>query len=245
MKSESWVPPDDPDPSAILHEGVSDTRAGRYATALSKFVWFYEHSLEYDAALGAVRLSFALGYWFDLARKYPPARDALCKARDRAQDRCERSSYEFDHFHEFASINRVLGEGTRTVKTFQQICNSAPEAARRNYHVAEPFLIEVGAYATCAPFLDPTSRVALAADVFAQNQRFEKSQRAGRIPTPSFAREHFTLSIATLVALLVLNDRSSEAKEACAQALETLDGPQFRELLDAALTGHLPKPRWS
>ena len=40
---ERWTPSEHPDADAILHEAVSDARAGRYAVALAKHIWFHEN----------------------------------------------------------------------------------------------------------------------------------------------------------------------------------------------------------
>src|SRR5947209_8709006 len=119
--SKAWSPPDKPDPSEILHEGVADTREGRYEMALAKFLWFHEHALKYRPSQSAVRLSFALSYWFDLATVFPRALDALCATRDRCEKALEESRYDFEHFHELAAINRVLGEGSRTSLVFKRL----------------------------------------------------------------------------------------------------------------------------
>src|SRR4029453_2894127 len=143
---EAWAPPTNPIPSDILHEGVRDTQAARYDVALAKFVWFYENALAYEPALSAVRLSFGLGYWQDLAQKSPPALAALREARDQAERDLERSGYAYHHFAEFASLNRVLGEGNRTASAFKKLSSIDFEMARRIYHVAELFLLAPGDY---------------------------------------------------------------------------------------------------
>ena len=186
--SETWIPPPNPDPSKILHEGVDDTREAKYSVALSKFVWFHENSLAYEPHLSAVRLSFALGYWYDLAEIFPPALDAMRLARDRAEKAFEQSQYAFEHFHELASMNRVLGEGTRTANIFKRLCEIDLEVAQRVYHVAERFLIEAGDYYACRPFLDHQRRCAFASDSYQLNQQFEESRLEHPIPVPKFAQ---------------------------------------------------------
>lgn len=50
---------------------------GDFAGALAKHVWFHEHALDVDPACSGVRLSFALGSWLQLGRKYPLALETL------------------------------------------------------------------------------------------------------------------------------------------------------------------------
>jgi hypothetical protein len=57
-------------------------KSKKYPEALQRLRWFYDHCLEYDIALHAVRDSYALGYWKDLGDVYPPARQALLDLRE-------------------------------------------------------------------------------------------------------------------------------------------------------------------
>jgi hypothetical protein len=77
-----WAPPANPDPHKILDEAQDDARAGRYADALAKHVWFHENALKYEPSLAGVRLSFALGYWVAFGNSYPPALQKLKSIRD-------------------------------------------------------------------------------------------------------------------------------------------------------------------
>ncbi|MSU22012.1 MAG: hypothetical protein EXS30_11535 [Pedosphaera sp.] len=52
-----------------------------------------------------------------------------------------------------------------------------------------------------------------------------------------------TRDAATLVALLVLNERTVEAERIAVEALKEWDDPQFREDLDLAKSGRVPPPR--
>ena len=92
----NWGPGMNPDPSAILHEARADRRAGRFADALTKHVWFHENALKYVPSLSGVRLSFALTYWMELGAVYPAALRKLKRIRDDAERRagetlCARS----------------------------------------------------------------------------------------------------------------------------------------------------------
>ena len=80
-----WHAPDNPDPLEIMQSGVHDAMAGRHAVALAKFIWFHHNAHLIQSTLNAVRLSFALMYWHQLAEDYPPAMTALLEARDQAE----------------------------------------------------------------------------------------------------------------------------------------------------------------
>src|SRR5262245_12619760 len=153
-----WTPPDTPDPFEILHSAVADTRDGSHADALTKFLWFHHNALRYDEALLGVRLSFALSDWLQLAELYPPARAAFVRTRNETEA-AFAAEPSFGRFHDLAALNRELGDGLRTADAFTAVARPDPATAEGLYHVAEPFLVGVGRYEECGPFLDPPNRL--------------------------------------------------------------------------------------
>ena len=87
--------------------------------------------------------------------------------------------------------------------------------------------------------------MSLAADAYGAMRRMEEGEPAGEHSPPPLARSFYMHDVATLVGLLALNHRAEEARSARAQALTVLDDEEFRGLLDAAMNGHLPPPRFS
>ncbi|MEX0727022.1 MAG: hypothetical protein WEB58_13220 [Planctomycetaceae bacterium] len=239
----TWQPPDDPDVHGIMDEAVRDTREGRYEVALAKFRWFHENSRSV-VGLGGVRLSFALGYWIDLAEKFPPALDALYATRDESINKVFEESNCFPWFHEMASINRTLNEFDHTAEIFKRVFSSRPECAESLYHVAEPSLIKAGEFALCGQFLDPAKRIEQASESYRLLQDLEKRRSIEPFPVPPICRKRFVEEVTTLVTLLVLNNRHEEAQSSCSRALETFDDDEFRLSLDTAMTGHFPTIEW-
>jgi hypothetical protein len=237
-----WQPPDNPNPHAILHEAVHDGRTGHPDVALQKFLWFHEHATQFERGLYGVRLSFALGYWMDLASRYAPALDALVRTRDETESKYLEDPTNFELFHDLASLNSYLGEGERTATIFIRVASSDHEAAAGMYPVAEPHLVSIGAYDACGPFLNPDKRIAFAAECYRFTRRHE-SKRERREPSPPpMARRHYLHNVATLVALLVLNNRRDDARDAYNKSLLVIDDEEVRTTLDAAMAGHLPPP---
>lgn len=238
-----WTPPDDPNPSEILDSAFDDTRDGTHERALAKFLWFHENALQHQPSLSAVRLSFALGDWFELAAVFPPAKDAFLRTRDKAESAFLDDPSNFHLFQEAAALNRCLGDGIRTADLFAHIAQKDHAAAQRVYRVAERYLVAAGRYDACEPFLESQRRLALAAKVYCVSKRHEELEPPSPIPAPKLARKHYIENVATLVALLVLNDRAEDAKEAYDEALGVLDDDEFRAIMDAAMTSHLPERR--
>lgn len=237
MTNNPWTPAENPDPSEILNSAAHDKRDGNYERALAKHLWFHQSALVFQDSLSAVRLSFALGYWSELASVYPPAQEAMEKTRDQAEAEFEES-LGFHFFCDLAALNDCLGEESRTVEAFKKAAAENHKAAETIYHVAERRLVAAKCYPSCAPFLEFEERLERARECHAFNKQREESrpENQGR-PIPKLARKFFTENVATLIALLVLNDRSDDAKIAYDTALETIDDEDFRSVLDAAMAG--------
>jgi hypothetical protein len=235
-----WRPPDDPDPHEILHEAVADGRNGHPEIALAKFLWFHENATSYEPSLSAVRVSFALGYWMDLASSYRPALDAFVRVRDETESAFRKNWTDFNRFKDVASMNARLGERERTATLFLAVASQDHGAAADLYRVAERHLISAGAYRACAPFLEVDKRIARAAEHYLWQRQYEASRPPCKFPPPSVARDLYIKDVATLVALLALNDRMHEARDAHQMSLLVLDDEDFRSILDAAVTGHFP-----
>lgn len=223
-----WQPPLNPDPSAILDEAIADGRGGQPQTALAKFLWFHNNATRYERGLSAVRLSFALSYWLDLAAHYKPALDAIIYTRDETEAAFRENPTDFQLFHDLASLNARLDAGDRTARLFMEIAAENPDAAAHLYRVAESHLIEIGELGACAPFLDPDERLALAAECYELSCEFEDSCAEREPPIPRSARREYVRDVATLAALLVLNGRLEDANGVYAKSLSVVDDEDFR-----------------
>lgn len=235
----AWTPQPNDKPSDTLDSAVDDTQAERYEEALQKFLWFHEASRT-ERGMGGVRLSFALGYWMDLASQYPPAMTAFANLRDEMELRCRGNHGDFESFHDVSAFNRYLGEDRRTLDLFMDIARDYPDKAKRLYHVAERILVANGMYQQCAPFLDWEQRIETSISAYRIGLKHEESWADRGTAPPKFARRHFETESATLVALLSLNDRQSEAERVRDHCLTVLDDSAFRDTLDLAMTGHIP-----
>lgn len=242
QQTDQWLPPDSPDPRAILNEAREDHTAGRYHLALAKYVWFHNHALEHSPSLSGVRLSFALADWLKLADEFPPAMTELKQVRERAEARFRRSGGDFAAFHDFASLNRHLGEEARTAEAFKLLDRMDSEAARRVYRLAERALLSQSEYGICGKYIEPEVQLAEAVHAY----RITRDHEAQRAPTgrrpPPVARRFFVQDVATLIALVVQDDRHQQAQEVFDAAIGELDDEPFRAALYAAMTGHFPEP---
>jgi hypothetical protein len=240
---DEWKPPVNPNPQEILDEARTDALAGRYADALAKHVWFHENALEHAPALYAVRLSVALSYWGQLAAAYPPALQKLKSVRDETGKtiRNADSSRAFQRFHEYAAINRALGEDSKTTELFDWLDSNKPKVAAQAFRVAEPALIRSKQYRLCGKYIDPDQSFAEILNVYRVDKEIAKTGKHKGMLL-GFREKAFSNGTATLVALLVVNDRKADALKVAEKALREHDDPLFRAELEKAKKGEVPAP---
>lgn len=238
----AWTPPQRPDPSAILREAEADARDRRYADALAKHLWFHHNALKYDAALYGVRLSFALGSWVELAKQHRPAAEALREVRDQAGARIREGKGHHGEFHDFSSINEMLGEERATADLFAWLDRNNPALAKRSYGVAQSALIYTRQYRLCGRYIDSQETLGRLLRLYREHQRMAKDPRFGR-NFQDFADSNLSHGAGTLVALLVLNERTAEADAVVAAVLKAATPDAgFKKKMSRAREGMLPEP---
>jgi hypothetical protein len=233
------------DPSAVLHEAVSLMRQGRYAEALQKHLWFHDHALEYRPSLGGVRLSFALGYWLELAQVYPDAMQALTAVRDRKAQALSEGRGSFELFHDVAAINRCLSEDAETVALFKRLHQADPEVAGRCYHVAEKYLVAHREYETCAAYIpDPVgSFEGIRQRRQVQLEVADENPALGGSHLRDFTEARFADAVGRLVEILAGVGRRQDAERVRELALAVSASTAVRAALEDALPPPPPGPK--
>jgi hypothetical protein len=246
--AEPWTPPENPDPQKILHEARADARAKNYETALAKHVWYHENALKFQESQSAVRRSFALSHWLDLADDYPPALDELKAIRDETARRVapeKGKRIKTEDFADLAAINRTLDDESATVQVFRELDAHDAKLARRVYRYAERALVESKEYALCGRYIDSDREIFLMIQGFQTTRELEQKPRAGR-KLPEFAEKNFINEGALLVALLVVNDRKTEAENVVRELKKETGDAAFHEklakALDESMKGVVPEP---
>ena len=236
-----WQPPENPDPSTILHEAYADTRARRFDDALAKHVWYHENALKYDDGQTGVRRSFALSHWHELAERFPPAGKKLEDYREEARKQVLAAKKKvFQDFADFAAISRELEKDDEVVKLFVALDEKDPKLARQAYNSAEKALIAGKEFKLCGKYIKGDDALEREIEMFAHYRKMAKDERFGaRIGRRG--EESFREDAATIVAILVKCGREDEAKRAAAKAREAWDDELLHEALDKALLGELPE----
>jgi len=245
--ADDWTPPESPDPQAILKEIRVDLRKGRHEVALAKHLWFHEHALELRPSLSGVRLSFALSYWLELGESYPPALEKMKQVRDEVEKRIrdeDQVRVRFSDFHEFVALNRTLREEQRTAQTFKWLDETDPEDAKRVFNVAEPALIKQKAFELCGKYVNPERDLSRIGENYKSGLKLAK-ERFGQ-KHREFTENKFLNSTTMLVAILVQNNRSTEAADAAKKAKTFVKDTDLQKKLnrqlESALTGKVPNP---
>ena len=130
---ETWSPAPGvkPDLPQIFAEAQELRARGRYEEALQRHLWLHRHALETDPRYSAVRLSFWLADWTELARRYPKAKEALIEIRDHDTREVAAGRGHFDLFMDVDGINAYLQDEAATLALFQQLEHSDPQLARQ------------------------------------------------------------------------------------------------------------------
>jgi len=236
-----YTPPPNPEPQAILNEAQADAAAGRYREALAKHIWYRDNALKYQPGQRGVRNSFALMYWAELGKKYPPAMKKLQAIRTEAINQFQTKNGDAEtvtaSFITVISINNALKEKVKNVGLFKELIVDNPEAAKKVYSVLESDLIDAKEYALCGRYMDPDRS-------YARIQRlYDLDKDSGTPQLQDFDVKSFSNQTARLVAVLAINGRNDDALRISEEAAKELDTPEFAALLASARTGTVP-PQW-
>jgi hypothetical protein len=221
------------DPSAILQEAVELAKKGFHVEALHRHLWFHQHALELRPALYGVRLSFALSYWVDLGKAYPPALDALKAIRDRKLDELAAGGGSCQSFHDVVAINDNIGELTRTTELFRLLDARNPEMARECYSSAENALVAAHEYGLCERYMaDLDAR--LESIKSHRESLIQFHENLGRPLPPEVLRipdVHFARDVGHLIEILSGVGRTADAARVRNWALAISDCSEVREVL--------------
>lgn len=238
----AWTPSSTPIPSIVLREAQDDFKAGRYQDALDRHVWYHDNALKLDKGQAGVRLSFALSYWMELGKAYPPALEKLKSIQNGLETQLSAGKGDAQQFQDYSAINKPLKEVKRTSDIFILLDEKYPAQAKMVFHVALPALVTTKEYALCGKYLQTDKFYQSAVENFRSMLKFESEHPRVGSKNFSFAKQSFPNSCCTLVALLVKNNRLDEAKKVAADAAKEFDDADFKAQLEKALKGEVPPP---
>ena len=174
--------------------------------------------------------------WKRLGSEYPPAMTKLRSIRDALEEKAKNGKDLGNGIHDLAAINRTLGEDSRTTEAFKSLDSLNRKAATRAFHFVKPALVKDKAYKLYIKYVDPKRDFLQMKHLYELNQQMAEDPKFGA-DLSEHGSKTFRNGCAILVAILVVNDRKTEADEIAALAKEELDDAQFQNELDAALLG--------
>ncbi len=244
--AEDWTPPPNPEPTVILQEAQADAQERRYETALAKHVWYHENAVAIDPGQSGVRLSFAMSYWLKLGEAYPPALKKMTEIRDETEEKIRdpnRVRVQFQEFHDFTALNKTLRQEQKTAELFRWVDETDSEDAARLYGISEPALIRAKEYELCGKYIQPEKDTQRIVETYTRG--LESADRFGEA-YQTYVDKKIVNDAATLVAILIKNDRSAEAIEVAEKFRTALENEKLssklNKTLDAAIDGVVPTP---
>jgi hypothetical protein len=237
----SWEAPVNPDPSKILDEAILNCSEKNYQESLEKQLWFHKNSLKISNSYRGVRLSYALSAWVNLGKVYPKAHEELINIRNETESHVKGGEYKDFHFNDLASINKYLGEDSKTTDIFKWLDKHDSKTAKIVYFTAQPALIKEKEYALARKYLDAESLYKKIV------KSYKKIIKASKMPDlgqkmVDFGERYFSNKISTLIALLVLNNNIDEANNYAIKAKELNSNKNLHKEIDRALKGVIPDP---
>ena len=218
-------------PTKVLSQARADAIAGRHAQALEKYAWFYANALKYDESLSSARLTI-LTEWSKLSEIYPPSLIAMKKVRDQVGIEIQKIDPKTVQkaFEEFEVLNRNLKEPNLTCDLFLSIEKKNKEIAKILYRDAEDSLVQGKKFSVCNNYVS-------ADQLSIHVQEFQViKEMTGKSQLPDLVRAElykpFKQKVSTLVYLLIINKRQTEADEVIARALKELNTLEFRSELE-------------
>jgi hypothetical protein len=233
----------------LSSNSLEDMQAKNYSIALSKRIWFHQNALEVDEHYSAVRLSFGLMGWAKLGETYPPAKTLLRYVANYAKRTLMNNPVDrYSLIHEYVSLNRVLERTDQSVNFFKWLDIHHVDVAIKNFVIFQDVLTKHQQYLLYNKYLSPNvdfsqmvssyvwSIDASEKGVYGDKKRSQEMSES--------ATKTFIYNVSRLIAMLIINERSEEAKNIVEKAKLELNSDEFVRSINRALDGKLPASRY-
>lgn len=212
-----------------LNAARQAAREGRHEEALRELLWFHHHALEENRALAGVRLSYALHYWLDLGKSYPPAKQALLDLREQTAQRLRQGEGKRALFHDVAAIDDRLGQACATYELYLALAERFPALAAECAPLALPAIVAAKDYLLAHQLRsDPETRIRSSALVLRQDIHDIKHRRFTRAPQRWASIKTYTESVRRDVEITAGIGECGEARRLAALAAELIYDPSLR-----------------
>ena len=194
-----------------LEAARAAVREGRFAEALERYDYFFEHALEEDRYLCGVRVTYCLEEWAELGKLYPPARTALHDKKIRA-----RGAFVADGdtgaFDDFVSICGYVDCRDEAVELFAGVHAADRELAGKIVTSVWGDLIAAEQWELCGAYVpDWQARYSRALDIFDMDMDDDLPLPFARDVYQAGASDEFVRRVGNLFLVLEHTGRADEA----------------------------------
>jgi len=219
-----------------LHRAQQAAADGQHDEALREYIWFHEHALDFEPSLYGVRLSFAMGYWLDLAKVYPEALRALKDIRDQKTQRLLAGDGNRELFHDVESINEHLKDERATYEMFLKLNAANPSLARSCVSLAMPAIVKSGDCHLARRFIaDPFEKIQRWSTTLNEDIANLANEPSRETPVQDTYVHIYVERINLLLSVLNGTGEYENAERLRASALESIESPLVREAVRVAL----------
>jgi hypothetical protein len=238
----TWVPPESPNVELIYKQASEDMRAGRFDDAGAKLLWFHRNAVALAPSYSAVRLSFAVGMWGDLARQHPPTMQQFRDERDRTWQALQTEpTGRRQRAHELFAMNKAIGDFEQSTAVFDWLDREQPSLAIDLLDEALPALVATQSVSLAARRLHPDLLFKQRRETLSMLRKYAAERPGERGDGMGSAGERmFAQSISRAVWVLVQAQRRPEAEQLAQRTRAELTDPRTLADLAAALDGRAP-----
>jgi hypothetical protein len=222
-----------------LNAAKISARKGQFEEALNEYIWFHKYALEEEPALRGVRLSFALGYWMELAGQYPPARMALQSIRDEKTRLLKDGAEDWDLFNDVSAINETLSNDEATYDLFCLINRRNTVFATQCARCATPALVKAYDFNLARSFIsDPEKAIEELASRFNNDiEQIDRSSTPERVANITNAEVRIYAEDVEMLIRIIGGAGEWERADALAEHAITLVGSSdMQDAVRAALS---------
>jgi hypothetical protein len=226
------------DPSEVLDEARKLKEVGLFEAALEKHLWVHHESLRVCSAFRGVRLSFALGYWKDLANEYPPALNAMREIRDRNLEAIRSGNALGQCYLDAVALNRELEDHNLNAELFEALVAFDKAKAEKLFPFVFDSLVCSKAWRTAREFIpNPVLKAEeLVASLEEHLTRFPYTSELGPA-VRSGAVGSFWRNLKMLMEVLVGNGETELAEEARRHSLAAVSSEVLRAEIELVIAG--------
>jgi hypothetical protein len=226
-----------------LNAARQAAREGRHEEALRELLWFHHHALEENRALAGVRLSYALYYWLDLGKAYPPAQQALLDLREQKAQTLLRGEGDRSLFHDLSAIDDRLGQARATYDVYLALAERFPALAAECAKLALPAIVAAKDYLLADRIRsDPEARIRTSARMLRHDIQYIKHRRFTRAPQRWASIKGYTESARRDAEITAGIGQQAEARRLLALAIDLIHDPSLRADVRAGMAKSLASP---